>query len=387
MLVRFLAVFACGLAAAASIGKLVPHLKWMAERFDVPLAASGFAVSAVMLPGVLLGPVLGLAVDRAGAKRVALAGLGLQACASLALAFAASFPVLVAVRIVEGFGYSIAVVAATVLVVESAGPRHQTFALAVWSAFAPLGFALGQWFAGAISEPNPLPLVGEAHALALGACALLLLVFVPHAAGADGSGASFFSATLSHPPALRTALAFGFCTGALLGAVALAPLVLAPHAGLTVAATAQLTAAAALPGILGRVISGWLLGGEARPYAVFSAAATLGCVVLAIGLGMPLPLAAALGCFAAFQIAIGALPGVMSAMLPWVAPTPQQLGTVSGLANQMITAGNLLAPPLVLGVYAAWGVFGALGVLFAAIGSSVALIAGVAVYHKPLAAR
>jgi len=167
MLVRFLAVFACGLAAAASIGKLVPHLKWMAERFDVPLAASGFAVSAVMLPGVLLGPVLGLAVDRAGAKRVALAGLGLQACASLALAFAASFPVLVAVRIVEGFGYSIAVVAATVLVVESAGPRHQTFALAVWSAFAPLGFALGQWFAGAISEPNPLPLVGEAHALAL----------------------------------------------------------------------------------------------------------------------------------------------------------------------------------------------------------------------------
>src|SRR3954470_5681780 len=107
MLARFLVVFCCGLAAAASIGKLVPHVKWMAERFDVSLAAAGFAVSAVMLPGVLVGPVLGLAIDRAGAKRMALAGLGFQACASLTLAFASSFTLLIAARIAEGFGYSI----------------------------------------------------------------------------------------------------------------------------------------------------------------------------------------------------------------------------------------------------------------------------------------
>ena len=71
---RFLVVFLSGLAAAASIGKLVPHVQWMAEHFGVSLAASGFAVSAVMLPGVLLGPFLGLAADRAGARRMALAG-------------------------------------------------------------------------------------------------------------------------------------------------------------------------------------------------------------------------------------------------------------------------------------------------------------------------
>jgi MFS family permease len=199
------------------------------------------------------------------------------------------------------------------------------------------------------------------------------------------AGASFLG-TLRHPPAWRTSLAFGVATAALLGAVAVAPLVLAPASNLSVAATAQLTALAALPGILGRFASGWLLARDVRPYAVFSLAAVLGCAAIALGFALPLPLALALGCFAAFQICIGALPGVMSALLPWVAPTPQQLGTVSGLANQMITAGNLLAPPLVLGVYSAWGVAGAIAVLVGAVAASVALVTGLAVYHKPVTA-
>src|SRR5689334_25370044 len=92
--VRFVVIFLCGLCAAASVGKLVPHVAWMAQRFDISLAASGFAVSAVMLPGVLLGPFLGLAADRAGAKRVALAGIGLQALGSVGLGFADGFALL-----------------------------------------------------------------------------------------------------------------------------------------------------------------------------------------------------------------------------------------------------------------------------------------------------
>src|SRR5262249_4541843 len=148
--------------------------------------------------------------------------------------------------------------------------------------FAPLGFAFGQWLAGAISRPDPLPFIGEAHALVLGGCALLLFLLVPGVARAGGTPVDF-AATVRHPPAFRTALAFGFSTAALLGAVALAPLVLASRAGLSVAATAQLTAVAALPGILGRLVSGWLLGGQARPYAVFGVAAIAGCAALALG--------------------------------------------------------------------------------------------------------
>jgi predicted MFS family arabinose efflux permease len=385
--VRFLVIFLCGLCAAASIGKLVPHVEWMAQRFDISLAASGFAVSAVMLPGVLLGPFLGLAADRAGAKRMALAGIGLQALGSLGLVFADGFALLIALRLAEGVGYSLAIVAATVLVVESSAERSQALALAVWSAFAPLGFALGQWFGGAVTRDNPLPILGIGHAAALFFLMALLFLLVP-AGTRRGPVATprLFLLVLRHAPALRTALAFGCATGVLLGAVAVAPLVLAPRADLTVAATAQLTALAALPGILGRFASGWLLGSAKRPLAVFIASALAGSAFLIGGLGLSLPLAAALGCFAGFQICIGALPGVMSAMLTRVAPGAGQLGTVSGLANQMITAANLLAPPTVLAVYAAGGAIAALGVLVAVTAASVVLVASVAVYHKPLAA-
>jgi MFS family permease len=189
---------------------------------------------------------------------------------------------------------------------------------------------------------------------------------------------------LRHPPALRTGMAFGCVAGLLLGAVALAPLVLAPRLGLTVEEMARLTAAAALPGIAGRFLSGWLLGRSA-PLRVFAFAAALALLFIPAALIAPLPLAAALACFALFQICMGALAGILSAMLPQVAPSPAQFGTVTGLANQMVTAGNLVGPPLVLGVYAAAGATPATAVLIAALALSVWLVSGVAVYRRALA--
>jgi MFS family permease len=380
---RFLVVLAAGFASAASIGKLVPHVAWMAQAFDVSLAAAGFAVSSVMLPGALLGPLLGFAADRLGARRVALFGLALQACASFAAGSAGAFALLVAARLVEGLGYSLAIVAATVLVAQASPGGRQALALAVWSSFAPIGFALGQLFAGAADSANPLPVIGAVHALVLGIVALSLAVAVPDVRRTTAQRASFLSA-LRFAPALGSALAFGCATGVLLGAVAVAPLALAQTHGLAVAAVAQLTAAAALPGIAGRFASGWFLGAAARPLTVFVLASVAGSAALVAGLMWPVPLAAALACFAAFQICIGVLPGVMSAMLPRVAPSPEQLGTVSGLATQMVTTGNLLAPPLVLGVYAALGVGAATGLLVGAVLASVALVAALPVYRQPI---
>ncbi len=387
-LARFVAVFLGGLVAAAAIGKLVPHVQWMAAQFDISLAASGFLVSAVMLPGVVCGPFLGLAVDRFGARRVAVIGLALEALASFALGHAESFAALAALRIAEGFGYSLAIVAGTVLVIDGSPERRRSLALAVWSAFAPVGFALGQWLAGGVQGANPLPSIGSGHAAALLCVALLIALVSPRdrAAGRTVSRALFFAA-LKHAPALCTALSFGCATALLLGAVALAPLVLAPASGLSVAETARLTALAALPGILGRFISGWMLGVAARPIALFLVAGVAGSLFLIGALAGVLPFPAALGCFAGFQICIGALPGVMSAMLPQVAPSPGQVGTVTGLANQMITTGNLLAPPLILGVYALGGAGSAIAALLAAVALSVLLVSGIDVYRKPLAAR
>ncbi len=381
-LVRYLAVLATGLVTAATIGKLVPHIPWLATAFDTSLGLAGLLVSAVMVPGALVGWVLGGVVDRFGAKRVAIAGVGLHALASFCLPYATSFGALAALRVVEGVGYSLLIVGATVLVVGVSAARHRGLALSVWSSFAPIGFALGQWAASGVTGPDRLAEIGEAHAALLVAAAVLLAVLFPtDVRPRTATAGRPARSALSYPPALRAAAAFGCATGVLLSAVALAPLVLAPAAGLSVAETARLTALAALPGIVGRFGSGWLLDRGLTPLAVFASASVIGTACLLGCFLAPISLAPALALFAGFQICIGALPGVLSAMLPHVAPTPAQLGAVTGMSNQTANLGNLIGPPLVLSVFAATGAGAASMVLVVAIALGLAAIANVAVFR------
>jgi MFS family permease len=362
----------------------VPHLDWLVQAYGVPLGLAGFAVSCVMLPGALAGWRFGAAVDRFGAKRVAIAGLLVAAAASLFTGTAESFPFLVALRILEGCGYTLLVVAATVI---AAGviPGRSALALSVWSSFAPIGFALGQWAGAFAANASPLVLIGVVHAAVLAAAAVALYAAVeshPPSRTQHEGGSSWN--VVRHAPAQRTALAFGATCAVLLAAVALAPVVLASRTSLSVAHVASLTALAALPGIVGRIAPGWLLGRGVTPLAVFLWASIIAAVSILAALAAPVPLWPALAWFALFQIAAGALPGVLSAMIPQVAPGPGELGSVSGICTQMVNVGNLLGPPLALAVYAAAGPAAAAGLLVVLLAASVLAIAGLSVFRRRL---
>ena len=350
----------------------------------MPLGLAGFAVSCVMLPGALLGWRFGALVDRFGAKRIALVGLLLAAAASVGGGFASSFLILVGLRIAEGFGYTFLVVAATVIVAQLSTGRS-ALALSVWSSFAPIGFALGQWAAAFAAGASPLVLIGVVHAAVLAAAAVALHSAVnSHAPSREQHEGGSSWKVVRHVPAQRTALAFGATCAVLLAAVALAPVVLASRTGLPVAHTASLTALAALPGIIGRIAPGWLLGRGVTPRAVFLWASLIAALSILAALLAPVPLWSALAWFALFQIAAGALPGVLSAMIPRVAPRPGQLGSVSGICTQMVNVGNLLGPPLALAVYAAVGAAAAVGLLVALLAASVIAIAGLSVFRRSL---
>src|SRR5439155_12207686 len=130
-----------------TIGKLVPHIPRLAAEFDISLGAAGFLVSAVMLPGALAGPVFGALVDRMAPQRVALFGLTLEALAAAALPFAPNLWTFLLLRVIEGAGFVLVIIPGTLMVIAVSTPRHRSVALATWSSFAPLGFALGQLFA------------------------------------------------------------------------------------------------------------------------------------------------------------------------------------------------------------------------------------------------
>jgi MFS family permease len=371
-------VLVAGYVSAASLGKLVPHLDWMTRFYGVSLGLAGFALSCVMLPGALAGWSFGALSDRYGAKHVAIAGLLIAAVASVASGYANSFAVLVIVRIVEGVGYSFLVVAGTVLAVESL-PARSALALSVWSSFAPVGFALGQWAGAFAAGDAPLRVIGAVHALILIAAALALHVIAP-APRRQREPRSGWSA-MRHLPAQRTALAFGATCMVIIAAVAVTPVALASRGGLAVAQVASLTALAALPALAGRIAPGWLLERGTKPLTIFVLAA---CVAgLSIAGVLAAPLWPALALFVLFQIAAGMLPGLLSAMMAQVAPA-EQLGAFSGICTQTINVGNLLGPPLVLAAYATAGTGAALTLLVALLAASILLIAGLGVYRRSL---
>lgn len=379
--IRFAILMIAGLVAAMTIGKYVPHVAWLTQRYTTSLGAIGFIVSGVMIPGAVFGSLLGRGVDRIGAKKASLYGLGLHALASLAAGFAGNYWELLAVRMVEGLGYCFLIVAATVLILQNASPRNQTMALSFWSAFAPVGFALGQWTSSHIHGSDRLMAIGQWHAGLL--ILLLVLVFfsIPadEKAGAPQSGADTLAA-LKHPPAFKTALAFGLVTGVLLASVALTPLVLAELYRIPIQEIAGLTALAAIPGLLGRFASGILLGYGAIPRNVVAGAGVVGALAITICLQVPMPLIAALVLFMIFQISVGAIPASLSAMIPHVARSSAEIGTVSGLINQLVNLGNLFSPPLMLAVFALAGAGVANGLLLAGLAFGIFVVFGVAAF-------
>ena len=127
-LVRFLVAFCATLAAAATVGKLVPHIPRLATELSISLGMAGFLVSSVMLPGAFAGPLFGALADRFAPKRIALVGLAVAALASALLPLASSAMAFLSLRIIEGIGYTMLVVAATLIVVDVkvAGPLRNT---------------------------------------------------------------------------------------------------------------------------------------------------------------------------------------------------------------------------------------------------------------------
>ena len=353
-LVRFIVLLASGILGAAATGKLVAHAPWLTETFGISLGMAGFAISAVMLPGAVLSAGLGVFADRLGARNVAVAGLVTSGVASCLLGFvgAGQFGWLTALRLLEGVGYCFAVIGATVLVVDGASDRYRTLALSVWSSFAPIGFALGQWASARVEGPNRLAEIGLWHGVLLLAAGAVMLALLPRSGTNTQRGPVSLLDGVRHRPALMASLAFGCVTGVLLAAVAVTPLVLAKANGIAVGEAARMTALAALPGLAGRFAAGWLLGWRLTPLSVLVSTAVAGSSMSALALLAGLPLGASLALFTLFQILIGVMPGVLSAMIPHVAPSRDRIGTASGLVNQMVTLGNLVGPPLVLSTYA-----------------------------------
>ncbi|MFI1645629.1 MFS transporter [Streptomyces avidinii] len=162
--------------------------------------AYGLAFGALLLAG-------GRAADLIGRRRVLLAGITLFGAASLAAGLAASAPVLIAARAVQGLGAAAIAPAALALVMDlfPPGPGRGR-ALGVWGAVSGAGAAAGVLLGGVLTQAWGWQWVF--HAVAIGALPVLVgvAVSVPRTA-VTGSGSGSGSGRFDLPGSITATLA------------------------------------------------------------------------------------------------------------------------------------------------------------------------------------
>lgn len=139
----------------------------------------GLIVSIVGLIGLIFGTTAGLLVQRLGYRRVLVWALAAGAVLSALEAFFPPLPILLALRGVEGFSHLAIVVAAPVMIAQTASLRFQGLAMTLWSSFFAVSFALTAWGGLPLAKAYGDGALFLAHAAYMAMFAALVWLFLP----------------------------------------------------------------------------------------------------------------------------------------------------------------------------------------------------------------
>jgi MFS transporter, ACDE family, multidrug resistance protein len=101
---RLLVALSISAVAVMGTSSVTPALPEIARVYQISSDQVGFMVAALMLPGVILTPILGLLGDRHGRKTILVPALILFGVAGGACAFAPNYEWLLSLRFIQGVG-------------------------------------------------------------------------------------------------------------------------------------------------------------------------------------------------------------------------------------------------------------------------------------------
>ena len=378
------ALIAAGVVAAFQIGKVPVALPQLRADLGLGLVGAGWVVSMFNVLGALAGALVGAAGDQIGHRRAVLAGLVLSGAASAIGAAAPGATVLLASRFIEGLGFMATVTAAPALIARTTRSGDQRLAFGFWSGYMPAGSALmmlasppllaasgwrGLWLVNAV-------LMLAAAALVAAATRGLPRVRTGAARGVAQALADILRA-LRRPGPAALALAFGSYTLQYLAVLAFLPTLLVEEDAMSPGGAAVLTAIANAANMLGTFGGGWLLHKGAPRWAMIAAGSLImGCASLVI-FAPALPFALRYGAVIAFTLLGGAVPPAVFSGAAAHAPSPELVGTTTGLIMQGSNLGQSIGPPGLAKLAATtggWTWSPALLLASATVGSALALL-------------
>ncbi|MEP4378563.1 MAG: MFS transporter [Alphaproteobacteria bacterium] len=341
-------VVLASVTAAFQIGKAPVALPVMQAELGLTLEEGVWIISIFNLLGIAFGMFAGALGDRLGHRKLLLSGFVAMAAASFVGAGAEGFAMLLASRVLEGFGFVVVVAVAPALFLQFAAPRHHRLIF---------GFYGGYWPAGVAVMILVTPVILEAAGWrglwsVNGVLAILVMLLVAYGTRHKG----VIAAPAAAPPfgqALRTftragplvlALTFATYSSIHVTVVALLPTFYVEAESLGLGRVAPLTAFVTAVNVAGNVVGGIAIHrGVARWKLVITTFALVGASALLMydaGLTFGVRLGAAI--FLSFVA--GIIPACLFATAAVVAPTAALVGATTGLMMQGSQLGQLVGP-------------------------------------------
>ncbi len=339
-----------GVLAAVHMGKLPPALPVMRQELGFGLVAGGFVVALFNLLAMTVAVFFGGLVERIGRRRLVLAGFAFLVLGGALGALAQGLPLLLASRLLEGFGFVAISISLPVMVMAAAAGRDQDFALGMWSVYTPLGMAMVM-----LAAPSVLETVGwRGLWWAVAAlCPLLALAILREMARVPVPAAPRRPSLTLAREALATrglqviALLFGLYAFQWVTLMVWLPTFLTEDMGFSLQRAALVSALVVLANVPGCLWGGWLMrrGAGARRLV------TLGSVVMGLGalaIFLPvLPDAARLAACVAFSFLGGLIPPSLFNSVPRAVPSAQHISAGNGVLMQGSALGQFAGAPLV----------------------------------------
>ena len=154
---------------------MAPVLSQIAGEFDITTGTAGLVVAAYGAPGIVIAVLTGPYSDRFGRKRFLVAGSLIMGLFTVLSAFATSFAVLVAMRIIAGIGGSVIFPNTTATVGDNFSYRDRGSAMGTVIGLNTMAGVVGVPLAGVLAEATSWRVsVGLVGVLSIAAALLLL---------------------------------------------------------------------------------------------------------------------------------------------------------------------------------------------------------------------
>lgn len=370
-------IIAAGFVAAMHVGKLPPAVPVLQAELGISLVQAGFLLSLVQVAGMCMALLLGSYTAKIGLKRCVLLGLSLLAIASFSGGFVQVYPTLLALRVVEGFGFLLITLSGPAFIRQLVPVEQLQAKMGLWSAYMGGGMGIGLLCTPFLINSMGWQGVWMGFGILSLALAGVIYTVIPAVQTHTQSVAilDLIKLTLKHPPAWILATVFGVYAGQWLSLVGFLPSIYQQYQ-VSLAVAGALTAIVAIANAVGTFGCGLLLQRGFRPQTLVQTgfATLMVCALSFYLLREFLPFILQFILVLSFSLFGGLVAAVVFSQVLNFSAKPIAITTTIGLVLQFSATSQFLLPPLIASIVMATGGWFWVGILMATLSLSGILL-------------